>query len=127
MFVRKASTFHSEQVALYENRDLQRRVLHHILRVDGDRYVMKGDSNAFVDRFEPDKADMVGTLWFSVGGVGTWGERLAKPAHAALVTGLAALVSPLAAASRRSDTGGAGARREPCTRTGTSPPASPRM
>ena len=93
--VRKAASFQVGDVALYENRDLQRKVLHRILRVDGDRYPMKGDNNAFVDTFEPARADMLGTLWFTVPGVGKAGDWLAEPAHAAILTGAIAFLSLL--------------------------------
>ena len=74
VFVRTTSSYRVGQVALYENRDLQRRVLHRIVKADGDRFVLKGDNNNAVDAFEPGKAELVGTLWFTIGGVGNWGR-----------------------------------------------------
>lgn len=93
--VRKTSTFKVGDVALYENLDLKRRVLHRVLRIDGDRYAMKGDNNGFVDTFEPSRKEMLGTLWFKVGGVGNAGTWLGEPSHAAIVTGVVALLSLL--------------------------------
>lgn len=93
--VRKTSSFKVGDVALYENLDLKRHVLHRVLRVDGDRYTLQGDNNDFVDTFQPSQQEMLGTLWFSVGGVGNAGEWLAQPAHAGIAAGIVALLSLL--------------------------------
>ena len=93
--VRKGGTFAVGDAVLYNNRDLKRHVLHRIIRIDGDRYALKGDNNGFVDTYEPPKADLVGKLWFKVGGVGNVTTWLAQPKHAAIATGAVALLSLL--------------------------------
>ena len=80
---------------LYNNRDLKQHVLHRVVRIDGDRYALKGDNNAFVDTYEPSKADIVGKLWFTVGGAGNVTGWLGQPKHAAILTGAVALLSLL--------------------------------
>jgi signal peptidase I len=40
--------------------DLGVIILHRIIAREGDRYVLKGDNNAFVDRFTPHHSEVVG-------------------------------------------------------------------
>lgn len=68
--VRKGGTPAVGDAVLYNNRDLRQHVLHRIIRVEGDRFVLKGDNNAFIDTFQPTRADLVGKLWFKVGAAG---------------------------------------------------------
>ena len=122
--IRKGGTFAVGDAVLYNNRDLKRHVLHRIIRVDGDRYTLKGDNNAFVDTYEPSRAEVVGKLWFKVGGGGNATSWLATPKHTALVTGAVALLSLLGTgfkAQRRRKRNGAtqpGARAATNARSG---------
>lgn len=118
--IRSGGTPRIGDVAVYYNPDLKRHVLHRILRADGDRFVMKGDNNGFADTYEPTRDEILGKLWFTVGGAGNWGAWTAKPLHAALLTGGIALLSLLASglkAGRRART----RRRDGATTGGSSP------
>ena len=95
--VRKGGRVAVGDAVLYNNRDLKQDVLHRVVRVDGDRYALKGDNNDFVDTYEPLQADLVGKLWFKVGGIGNVTTWLAEPKHTAIVTGAIALLSLLGA------------------------------
>ena len=68
--IRGASDYSVGEIAAYTNHDLNRVVLHRIVRRDGDHFVFKGDSNGYVDSARATKADIVGRLWFTVPGVG---------------------------------------------------------
>jgi len=78
---------------VYHNADLNRNVLHRIVERDGSRFVFKGDHNDFVDPTHPRQSDLVGTLWFTVPGVGRFVEWLRVPLHAAALAALAALLA----------------------------------
>jgi signal peptidase I len=72
-------------VVLYEHEKLGAHVLHRIVRIKGDRLVLKGDNNDFLDDVRPTAADVEGRLWFTVPKVGHaigWGRQ---PLHAALI------------------------------------------
>ena len=93
--VRTTTTPRVGDVVLYVNGDLKRHVLHRIIRLDGKRFVLKGDNNAFIDTYEPTRSEILGGLWFKVGGVGNGSSWLREPAHSAIVAGIVALLSLL--------------------------------
>ena len=72
------------EIALYRDPRLGVDVLHRIVRTNGDRYVMKGDNNDYLDDARPTAAELGGTLWFSVPYLGSGIEWLRQPLHAAL-------------------------------------------
>jgi signal peptidase len=78
-------------VVLYRDPDLGVDVLHRVTGLEGDRLVLKGDSNDFLDDARPALTDVKGSLWFSVphaGAVLTW---IRQPLHAALIVFVLAL------------------------------------
>jgi len=69
------------------------RVLHRVIRVDGDRLVLKGDANDFVDDARPRSTDVVGSYWFAVPRAGAALSWMQAPPHAALLAFLLTLVA----------------------------------
>lgn len=73
------------EVALYHDPRLDVDVLHRIVGESGGRFILKGDGNDYLDDARPAPAELEGTLWFSVPGVGSAIEWLRAPLHAGLV------------------------------------------
>ena len=63
--VRKQSSYRAGDVVLYDSREFGTKVLHRIVRVDGGRFVLKGDNNSFLDEEWPTEEQILGTLWVS--------------------------------------------------------------
>jgi signal peptidase I len=96
--VRTEPSYHVGQVVLYQSPVLHRSVLHRIIVIQDGHYFFKGDNNSFVDPGYATRAELLGTMWFHIpaaGGVLSW---FGRPAHAALLAGLAAMAVVLAAA-----------------------------
>jgi signal peptidase I len=91
--VRRSATYRPGDVVLYDSRELGSKVLHRIVRVEGDRFVLKGDNNDFLDPERPSADRIVGKLWVSVPAVGRGTDWLRRPLHAALLVGLVTLVA----------------------------------
>ena len=68
--VRKQSVYRAGDVVLYDSRELGTKVLHRIVRVEGGRFVLKGDNNSFLDAEHPTEEQIVGSLWVSAPAVG---------------------------------------------------------
>lgn len=109
--VRQRSAYRPGDVVLYDSRQLGAKVLHRIVRVEDDRYVLKGDNNDFLDPERPTGDQIVGTLWVAAPGVGKVTDWLRRPLHGAFFVGVVTLIALGGAAG-----GSAGVRRGPRSR-----------
>lgn len=92
VLVRDRSAYDIGDVAAYRSPLIDTTVLHRIVARDGDRYVLQGDDNDFLDPDRPRESDLLGTQWLHVPAAGrilTWAK---SPAGAgALVAALTVL------------------------------------
>ncbi len=93
VLVRPQARYEPGDVVLYEDPQLGSKVMHRIARVDGDRYVLKGDNNDYLDSAQPTADQVVGALWVTVPGAGRITTWLREPLHAALLVGIATLLA----------------------------------
>ena len=127
--VRSRTSFVVGDVVLYQSPTLHRPVLHRIILIQDGNYFFKGDNNSFVDPGYATRADLVGTLWFSVPAAGGLLAWFGTPIHAALLAGLATMLVVLAGVtttkSRRRRRGGSRTmiRPNPRARHATSTPS----
>ena len=91
--VRKQSVYRAGDVVLYDSSELGSKVLHRIVRVEGDRFVLKGDNNSFLDPERVTEEQIVGSLWTSAPAVGRVSEWLRVPLHSALLVGFVTLIA----------------------------------
>jgi signal peptidase I len=91
--VRAQSSYRPGDVVLYDSRELGTKVLHRIVRVDGGRFVLKGDNNSFLDAERPTQDQILGTLWVRAPAVGRATVWLRQPPHSALLVGLVTLLA----------------------------------
>ncbi len=91
--VRAQESYRPGDVVLYDSHDLGTKVLHRIVRVDGGRFVFKGDNNSFLDPERPTQAQLLGTLWVRAPAVGRAAVWLREPPHSALLVGLVTLIA----------------------------------
>ena len=91
--VREQSIYRPGDVVLYDSRELGSKVLHRIVRVEGDRFVLKGDNNSFLDPERVTEDQIVGSLWTSAPAVGRVSEWLRVPLHSALLVGFVTLIA----------------------------------
>jgi signal peptidase I len=91
--VRSSDEVSVGDVVLYREPDLGVGVLHRVVRLDGDRLVLKGDANTFLDDLRPTAAEVQGSLWFSVPYAGSTLAWIRLPLHAALLVFALTLVA----------------------------------
>lgn len=127
--IRAESTYRTGDVVLYESPQLGSNVLHRIVRVQGGRFVLKGDNNDFLDSVQPTEEQIVGKLWLSAPKVGRVTEWLRAPSHAAILVGLATLLAlgggAGVGAARRRRTAGEPARAERAPRSAVAASGDP--
>lgn len=108
--LRSASSYVRGDVVAYRASPGSSLVLHRIIAVVGDRYVVKGDANAWVDADSPARSQVIGKMWFSVPRLG---GAVGGPARAWIIMALAALVATTVRFSRRKRTRGSSAAAAP--------------
>ena len=79
--IRERSDYKIGDAIAYRSRSLGGLVvLHRIVAIDGERFVMKGDNNDFLDSDQPREQDVLGQLWVDVPGGGIAFGYLRSPA-----------------------------------------------
>lgn len=91
VLLRPQSSYKVGDVVLYTNTDLNRTVLHRIIKREGERFVFKGDNNDFIDANRPTANELSGKLWLRVPHAGLVLNWLRQPSHAAILTALVGL------------------------------------
>ena len=54
-------------------------ILHRIIDVDNDSYILRGDNNTWEDSYHPGKEEVIGKLWMHIPGVGNFFRQLRTP------------------------------------------------
>jgi signal peptidase I len=85
--VRPESRYKVGQIVAYHSSLLHVTVLHRIVRLDGNRYVFKGDNNNFTDPTRPTRGQVLGALWLRVPHGGAALTLLHAPIAAAMLCG----------------------------------------
>jgi hypothetical protein len=65
-----SSEYHVGDVVAYRNPDVREVVLHRIVALDGDRFVLQGDNNTWLDSYRPEGSRILGAMAFHVPEVG---------------------------------------------------------
>jgi signal peptidase I len=86
--MRKAASYQVGEVVTYRDADMQAYVIHRIISVEGDRYVLQGDNNSWIDAYRPTNAEIVGKLWIHIPKLGRIFKWLRLPLNMALTIGL---------------------------------------
>lgn len=66
-------------VVAYDNAQLHSVVMHRIVATDGDRFVLQGDNNDFLDGFRPTADEVVGKQWLELPGIGVFVRLVQQP------------------------------------------------
>jgi signal peptidase I len=99
--VRPADSYKVGQIVAYRSTLLRTVVLHRIIAKQGNRYVLKGDNNDFVDPTHPTRDQVVGKLSVRIPHGGLALAWLHTPFMAAVLTGGVALLLLLGAKQQR--------------------------
>lgn len=78
--------YQTGEVVLYRHPDLG-PVIHRISAVQGDRYILQGDHNEWVDSYQPTRTEVEGKLWLHVPRMGIVIQLFRTPLGAAILAG----------------------------------------
>jgi signal peptidase I len=86
--LRKASTYQVGDVVTYQDAEMQAYVIHRIIGVDQDHFILKGDNNSWIDAYRPTHEEIIGELWIFIPKLGKLFKWLRAPLNLALIVGL---------------------------------------
>lgn len=89
-------------VIAFHHEGLHYLVMHRIVGIEGDRFITRGDNNAFDDAFRPAASDVVGTPWIHVPGGSEVAARIRSPLTQVVVFGSLAVFAFLTVRRHRS-------------------------
>lgn len=90
VLVRPASNYRPGDIIAYRHAELG-IVLHRLIRISDEGYVVQGDNNAAPDDYIRSSDQILGSVWIDVPNGGRWLERLETPWLGALAVGVAGL------------------------------------
>ena len=86
--MRKANSYKVGDIVTYRDADMQAYVIHRIIRVEQDHYVLQGDNNSWIDAYRPTNEEIIGKLWIYIPKLGKIFKWLRSPLNMALTMGL---------------------------------------
>ena len=90
VIVRRAPLYQVGEAVAYRDPRLQRYIFHRILERQGNRFLLKGDHNDWVDSYQPQVEEIVGKQWIHLPGVGRVVQTLRQPWALGVLAGLTA-------------------------------------
>jgi signal peptidase I len=88
VIVRSARSYNIGDEVAYWDADLGRYVFHRIVGENLDRFILKGDNNAWTDSYQPTMDEIVGKVWISLPSVGKAFQWLRTPIILAVFAGV---------------------------------------
>ena len=79
VIVRKAETYQVGDVVTYRDAKMEQYVIHRIIGVEQEEFVLKGDNNSWVDAYHPTRDEIIGKQWIYVPKVGRAMQWLRAP------------------------------------------------
>ena len=83
--VRQEETYKVGDIVTYRNAELGKSVIHRIIELAEDHFILKGDNNSWIDTYQPTQAEIIGKLWIFVPTMGKAIEWVRTPIHMALI------------------------------------------
>ena len=87
IIIRSESYYSVGDQVVYQNLDLGGSVFHRIIDLELDRYILKGDNNAWIDSYHPTQEEVIGKLWAHLPNFGKTIQFLRQPINMALIIG----------------------------------------
>jgi signal peptidase I len=87
VIVRPAPAYQVGDVVTYHDAEMNANVIHRIIQVVGERYVLQGDNNSWIDGYEPTAAEIAGKLWIYLPQFGSAVLWIKAPFNMALAAG----------------------------------------
>lgn len=119
--LRSAPSYSVGDVVAYRSESLNTVVMHRIVDMDGDRFVLQGDNNTWLDEDHPSQEQVLGKLFLRVPQGGTMLGTLRSPAALVVLGLVTAVLGALVRRPRGRHTTRSARRRRPALRAPSFP------
>lgn len=82
--MRKTAIYQVGDVVTYRDAEMNAYVIHRIIGVDQDQYVLQGDNNSWIDAYRPTNEEIIGKLWIHIPKLGKLFKWMRAPLNMAL-------------------------------------------
>jgi signal peptidase I len=86
--MRRAPDYQVGDIVTYRDSKMQAYVIHRIIGVNQDHFILKGDNNHWIDAYRPTRDEIIGKLWIHIPKLGRVFRWLRAPLNLALTVGL---------------------------------------
>lgn len=86
--VKAAPAYNVGDIVTYHDAEMGANVIHRIIAMDQDHYVLQGDNNSWIDAYHPTRDEIIGKLWIHAPQLGVAMQWLRLPVNMALTTAL---------------------------------------
>jgi signal peptidase I len=86
--MRRAPDYQVGDIVTYRDSKMQAYVIHRIIGVDQDHFILKGDNNHWIDAYRPTRDEIIGKLWIHIPKLGRVFRWLRAPLNLALTVGM---------------------------------------
>jgi len=84
--VKPSESYQIGDIVAYKNQQLENElVIHRIVNIQGDYFVLKGDNNTWLDTYKPTSDEIIGKLWLHLPYIGNITNLIKKPISIALL------------------------------------------
>ena len=88
VLVRKQSIYQAGEAVTYQDAEMGQYVFHRIVNIQGDRFILQGDHNTWLDSYHPKQSEIIGRLWIHIPMAGKPIQWARKPLGLAIICGL---------------------------------------
>ena len=82
--MRKTATYQVGDVVTYHDTEMNAYVIHRIIGLDREQYVLQGDNNSWIDAYRPTNEEIIGKLWIHIPKLGKLFKWMRTPLNMAL-------------------------------------------
>jgi signal peptidase I len=84
----KASVYNVGDIVAYKDLKLDAHIIHRIIGIQDERFIMKGDNNGWIDSTHPLQSEVLGKKYLYLPKLGKWVKWIRVPVNMSLVVGV---------------------------------------
>ena len=84
----KASNYEVSDIVAYKDPQMNAHIIHRIIGIQDEQFIMKGDNNGWIDTTHPLQSDILGKKYLHLPKMGKWVKWIRVPVNMSLIVGI---------------------------------------